>query len=107
MSNTLEDYKAIAAELKELNKKKKAIKECAKKEGIKLIAKRKEKDRCKEYNDLHIYFQEQIPKLNLKPIFENTITLEKPQGQKWVVFTLEGDYSFAILNNKIKAKKND
>ncbi len=105
----VQDFKAISLELKELNKKRKEIKEVAKKEGIKLVAERGKKDRIPEYDILLRGFEAEI-NTNLSDItevFKNTKSLEKPQGQKWVIFTLQGDYSFAILNNNVKVKKDE
>lgn len=110
MSDTLQDYKKLSAELKELNKQKKALKVVAKQEGIKLTVARGKKDRCQEYNDLQKAFgeglqlQETLNKID--KVFKETTSLDKPQGQKWVIFTLAGNYSFAILNNNIKPKKD-
>ena len=110
MSDTLQDYKKLSAELKELNKQKKELKEVAKQEGIKLTAERGKKDRIVEYTQLGKIVKDIIIDKNtddIEKIFNNTKSLEKPQGQKWVIFTLEGNYSFAILNNSIKSKKNE
>ena len=44
---------------------------------------------------------------DLDSLFTETITADKPQGNKWLIFTLEGKYSIAFLNNSVKATKKE
>jgi len=46
-----------------------------------------------------------LVKPDLDKLFSKTVTKEKPEGQKWLIFKLEGKYSIAFLNNEVKAKK--
>ena len=47
----------------------------------------------------------ELTKDDLDKLFTKTITEEKPQGQKWLIFKLEGKYSLAFLNNEAKKVK--
>ena len=51
----------------------------------------------------------EIVEPDLDSLFKDTITADKPQGNKWLIFTLEGKYSIAFLNNSVKttATKKD
>lgn len=108
---TQEDIAKVVAEFNSLAKRRKEIKVFAKEAGIKLVSVRGKKERIPQYDELLSIFSKEIYNIDIlvkiDQVFKNTISLEKPQGQKWVVFTLEGNYSFAILNNSIKAKKNE
>lgn len=107
MSDYLEvmkKMKEIEKELKEKNPEEfKKIKELKKKEA------KIKPEKPEEYKSLVSKFQVFV-KSNIneiEKIFLGSITTEKPEGQKWVIFNLGENekYSLGIINNSIGKKK--
>jgi len=44
-------------------------------------------------------------KPKIRTLFDLTKNDKKPEGQEWLIFKLEGDYSFALLSNNAAIEK--
>jgi len=106
MANTIEDFKKLAAEMKELKKREKEIKKVAEKEGIKLVTARGKKERSDNEQELcraATTFITEIVFL-LATCFDATISVDKPDGQKWLTFR-EGNNVFGVGFQDYRAKE--
>ncbi len=92
MTTTIEDFKKLAAEMKKLKKREKEIKIVAKTEGIKLVTARGKKERSNLEDQLFDAFYKILTEncFLLAQCFDDTISVEKPEGQKWITFRKEG-----------------
>lgn len=108
MSDTIEDFKKLAAEMKVLKKREKEIKVVAEKEGIKLITARGKKERSENEQELCRAATKFITEIVflLATCFDATISADKPEGQKWLTFR-EGDNVFGVgfQDYRVKEKK--
>ena len=106
---TIEEFKKLAAEMKVLKKQEKEIKEKAKKEGIKLVAERGKKDRSENEQELCLAATQFITEIVflLATCFDATISVDKPEGQKWLTFR-EGSNVFGVgfQDYRVKEKKD-
>lgn len=96
-NKTIEDYKNFQAELKALRKREKEIKAVAKKEGIKLVTERGKKERSDHEQELCKLATEFLTNnvFLLATCFNDTISVDKPEGQKWLTFR-EGSNVFGV-----------
>ena len=107
---SLDSYKDMVKKMKEMEKVLKASPETAKE--LKDLKKKEAKvrpEKPEEYKALATKFQEFV-RANLQEVeklFLASVTTEKPDGQKWIIFNLgeKEKYGFGIINNSLKAKK--
>lgn len=107
---SLNDYKEMIAKMKEMEKVLKANPEIAKE--LKELKKKETKvrpEKPEEYKKLSGKFQEFIKAniLEVEKLFLASVTTDKPDGQKWIIFNLGAGekYGFGIINNNLKVKK--
>lgn len=105
MTTTISDFKKIAAEMKVLKKREKEIKQIAEKEGIKLVTERGKKERSENEQELCRAATEFITEIVflLATCFDATISVDKPEGQKWLTFR-EGNNVFGVGFQDYRAK---
>ena len=102
IQEVLAQYKKIEAQLKA---------SMPKEEFKKLVkpSKGKKVEKSEDFNIIKDKFWKMIKEFEpvINKVFQSSITSEKPKGQKWIIFTLGGKYSGAILNNEIKSAKKE
>jgi predicted ATPase len=105
--NFLNSYKEMAKKLKELERELKKTEEGSK--GVKEFKKSESKirpEKPEEYKSLLSKFQTFIKAniLEVEKIFLASVTTDKPEGQKWIIFNLgeKEKFSFGIIRNKTK-----
>lgn len=107
---SISDYKEMIIKMKEIEKNLKADPKLS--QELKDLKKKEAKvkpEKPEEYKSLVSKFQIFVKAniLEIEKIFINSITTEKPEGQKWIIFNLgeKEKYSLGIINNNLKAKK--
>ena len=99
----IEEYREIAARMKEMRAEMKAA-------GIKIpkVSLREKKEKSEEHKYLMKAFEDFLTenRSTIDSVFEQSKTDLKPTGQKWITFKGDGRFGFAIVDQEyIKPEK--
>ena len=106
---SLNDYKEMIKKMKEMEKSLKASPEMAKElKDLKKAEAKAKPEKPEEYKSLLSKFQTFIKAniLEVEKIFLASVTTDKPEGQKWIIFNLGENekFGFGIIRNEKKKK---